>query len=174
VPLFDALLKAHPGKIRLVYKFVELNMHVHAEAAARAAYAAAQQGKFWEMEHLLFERQDHLEQGDLERYAHILKLDEAKWKVDLTSKATDDRIAQDKKLADDLKLVGTPTIYVNGREVDIEADEPLDQLLEERVANELGVPPLPPASAAPPAAPPPTASAATTATPPGSASAKPH
>ena len=64
-------------------------MHVHAEPAARAAWAAGQQGKFWEMEHLLFERQDHLEQADLERYAQILKLDVAKWKADMESPAAE-------------------------------------------------------------------------------------
>src|SRR5262249_24582251 len=110
VPLIDAVLAAHPGKVRLVYKFVSLPMHVHAETAARAAFAASQQGKFWEMEHLLFERQDHLEDSDLERYAKILKLDTAQWKLDMSSTATKERISQDKKLEEDLKLKGTPTI----------------------------------------------------------------
>jgi protein-disulfide isomerase len=164
VPLVDAVLDAHPGKVRLVYKFVSLPMHVHAEPAARAAFAAGQQGKFWEMEHLLFERQEHLEDADLERYAKILKLDIAQWKLDMSSTATKDRVAQDQKLEQDLKLKGTPTIYVNGRELDIEADESL----EERVASELGVPPAaesasaagsssaPPASPSAPPAPTPT------------------
>jgi protein-disulfide isomerase len=136
VPMIDALFAAHPDQVRLVYKFVSLPMHVRAEPAARAAWAAGQQGKFWEMEHLLFERQDHLEQGDLERYAHILKLDMPRWKVDMESPAAKDRIEEDHRLWEDLKLKGTPTLYVNGRELDLEADE----ILEERVATELGVP----------------------------------
>ncbi len=144
VPVVDAVLAAHPDKVKLVYKFVVLSMHVHAEPAARAAWAAGQQGKFWEMEHLLFERQEHLEQGDLERYAQMLKLDVGKWKADMESHAAKDRLAQDRKLSEDLKLQGTPTIYVNGRELDIEADESL----EERVDAELGV--TPPAITAPP------------------------
>jgi protein-disulfide isomerase len=154
VPLVDAVLAAHPGKVRLVYKFVSLPMHVHAEAAARAAFAAHKQGKFWEMEHLLFERQEHLEDADIERYAKILKLDIAAWKLDMSSPGVKDRLAEDKKLEEDLKLKGTPTIYVNGRELDVEADEPL----EERVASELGVPAVVPSAssasgAAPDAAP---------------------
>jgi len=153
VPLIDGVMAAHPGKIRLVYKFVALPMHAHAEAAARAAFAAAQQGKFWEAEHLLFERQEHLEDADLDRYAQVLKLDVAKWKADMNSPATLDRIAQDRKLEESLKLKGTPTIYVNGRELDIEADESL----EDRVASELGVQPATAASSS--AAPAPSASA---------------
>jgi protein-disulfide isomerase len=144
VPMVDAVLAAHPDKIRLVYKFVVLSMHVHAEPAARAAWAAGQQGKFWEMEHMLFERQEHLEQGDLERYAQMLKLDVGQWKTDMESQAAKDRLAQDRKLTEDLKLQGTPTIYVNGRELDVEADESL----EDRVAAELGV--SPPTVTAPP------------------------
>ena len=166
VPMIDAVMAAHPDKVKLVYKFVALPMHVRAEPAARAAWAAAQQGKFWEMEHLLFERQDHLEQGDLERYAHILKLDVAKWKVDMESTAAKDRLAEDHRLEEDLKLKGTPTLYVNGRELDIEADE----ILEERVASELGIAPAGAPAASPSAAP----SASALAAPSSSAVVVPH
>ncbi len=164
VPAVDAVLAAHPGKVRLVYKFVSLPMHVHAESAARAAFAAAKQGRFWEMEHLLFERQEHLEDYDLERYAKVLKLDVAQWKLDMSSQATKDRLAQDKKLEEELKLKGTPTIYVNGRELEVEADEPL----EDRVASELGVPPVAPPLPSGAASSPPSPSAA-----PSSSSAPP-
>lgn len=166
VPMIDAVMAAHPDKVKLVYKFVALPMHVRAEPAARAAWAAGQQGKFWEMEHLLFERQDHLEQGDLERYAHILKLDVAKWKVDMESTAAKDRLAEDHRLEEDLKLKGTPTLYVNGRELDFEADE----ILEERVASELGVAPAGAPVASPSAAP----SASALAAPSSSAVVVPH
>jgi len=155
VPLIDAVLAAHGDKVRLVYKFVSLPMHVRADPAARAAWAAGQQGKFWEMEHLLFERQDHLEQGDLERYAHILRLDLAKWKVDMDSAAPKDRMEEDHRLWEALKLKGTPTVYVNGRELDLEADE----ILEDRVATELGVPPAGVSSASASPAPEPSAAA---------------
>jgi protein-disulfide isomerase len=166
VPMIDAVLAAHADKVRIVYKFVALPLHVRAEPAARAAWAAGQQGKFWEMEHLLFERQDHLEQGDLERYAHILKLDVARWKVDMESPAAKDRIAEDHRLEEDLKLKGTPTLYVNGRELDIEADE----ILEERVASELGVAP----AGAPSASTSPAPSASPLPVPSSSAAVAPH
>ena len=134
VPLIDAVLAAHPGKVRLVYKSYTLSAHAHGEPAARAAFAAALQGKFWEMEHLLFERQEHLEDQELDRYAHMVKLDIAKWKADMVSPATRDRVSHDHMLGEELKLKGTPTIYINGRELDAEHDESL----EARVAAELG------------------------------------
>jgi protein-disulfide isomerase len=143
VPVVDAVLEAHPGKVRVVYKSFTLSFHLRGEPAARAAFAAGAQGKFWEMEHLLFERQQNLEDSDLDRYAKALKLDLAQWKTDMSSPAVNDRIAHDHALGDSLKLKGTPTIYVNGRELDVEGDEQL----EARVAGELGVAPAPITSA---------------------------
>jgi protein-disulfide isomerase len=130
----DAVLAAHPGKVRLVYKTYTLPFHVHGEPAARAAIAASVQGKFWEMEHLLFERQQNLEDADLLRYAQMLKLDIAHWKADKEAPATKDRVQKDHALGEELKLKGTPTIYVNGRELNVEQDESL----EDRVNAELG------------------------------------
>jgi protein-disulfide isomerase len=134
VPELDAVLAAHPGKVRLVYKSYTLAFHVHGEPAARAAFAAGNQGKFWEMEHLLFEQQQHLEDADIERYARSLRLDIPKWKADMASQAVKDRIAADHGLGEQLKLKGTPTLFINGRELDVEAGE----VLEDRVASELG------------------------------------
>ena len=134
VPLIDAVIAAHPGKVRLVYKSYTLPSHQHGEPAARAAFAAGLQGKFWEMEHLLFERQEHLEDQDLDRYAQVLRLDIAKWKSDMALPAVNDRVTHDHLLGEQLKLKGTPTIYINGRELDAEHDESL----EARVAAELG------------------------------------
>jgi protein-disulfide isomerase len=152
VPLIDATMAAHPGRVCLVYKSYTLQFHTRGEPAARAAFAAGMQGKFWEMEHLLFERQQHLEDADLARYAQMLKLDLAKWKADMDSAAVKERVARDHKLGEELKVKGTPTIYINGRELDIEQDESLEQ----RVAAELGVAPAsaPSAEIAPPGAPP--------------------
>jgi protein-disulfide isomerase len=150
VKLIDAVLEAHPGQVRVAYKTYTLPFHARGEPAARAAFAAGAQGKFWEMEHQLFERQEHLEDADLERYARVLKLDVARWKADMDSDAVKNRVASDRKLGEELKLKGTPTIYVNGRELQIEQDESLD----DRVAAELGLAPAGqrPADAAPPAA----------------------
>jgi protein-disulfide isomerase len=139
VAVIDAVLAAHPDKVRFVYKSYTLPFHTRGEPAARAAFAAGMQGKFWEMEHLLFERQQHLEEADLERYARMLGLDVPKWKTDMDATAVKDRIANDHRLGEDLKVKGTPTIYINGRELAVEQDESL----EERVAAELGVAPRP-------------------------------
>jgi len=135
VPRLDALLATYPGRIRLIYKSYVLRFHMRAEPAARAAFAAGKQGKFWEMEHMLFDQQQQLEDADLERYAKSLKLDIAKWKADLHSDVVNERVEKDRQLGRDLNIRGTPTIYINGRELDVESGDSL----EDRVAEELGV-----------------------------------
>jgi protein-disulfide isomerase len=114
-PVLDELARKYPTQVRLVYKFYPLGAHPHGEIAARAAIAALNQGKFWEMHHALFENQEHLEQSDLEKYAKALGLDMTKFRADLVSKETGERLEKEKKQADELGLDGTPFLFVNGR-----------------------------------------------------------
>jgi predicted DsbA family dithiol-disulfide isomerase len=127
-PLLEKTVDAHPGKVRLVYKFYPLQAHVHGELAARAAAAAMKQGKFWEMHHILFEHQDSLEERDIEKYAKEIGLDFAKWKTDWESEAIADRVNRDRKQGDQVTVSGTPTIYINGREYDLTKFDMSDDL----------------------------------------------
>jgi protein-disulfide isomerase len=128
-PELDALWEKHRDQVRFVYKFMPLSMHPHGEPAARAAIAAQKQGKFWEMHHLLFANGGHLEPEDLEKYAKTIGLDVDRFKADMQSPETKARLDADRKLADDLHVKGTPTIYIDGREYDSKVDlgEWLDQ-----------------------------------------------
>lgn len=51
------LLSDYGDKVRLVYKHYPLSFHANAQKAAEAAECARDQGKFWEMHDLLFEKQ---------------------------------------------------------------------------------------------------------------------
>jgi protein-disulfide isomerase len=121
-PVLDKMFAAHKDHLRFVYKFYPLPAHPHGEPAARAAIAAMNQGKFWPMHDLLFQNRDHLEPADIDGYAKQLGLDMAKFHADEVSKATTDRIDQDKKLGNDVGVQGTPTIFINGREYDLHQD----------------------------------------------------
>jgi thiol-disulfide isomerase/thioredoxin len=135
-PLLDKLVESHPGKVRLVYKFYPLQSHVHGESAARAAVAAMNQGKFWEMHHALFEHQESMEPRDIEKYARELGLDLAKFKSDWQSEATADRVSRDRKQGDVLTLSGTPAIYINGREFDLKKFD-MNEDMEDWISLEL-------------------------------------
>jgi protein-disulfide isomerase len=152
VPILEELVERFPGQVRLVYKFYPLGNHPHGELAARAAVAAMNQGKFWEMHHTIFENQDRLEQVDLERYAKQLKLDLPKFKADLTSDETVAHIERDKKQGEGVGLYGTPMVFINGREVELELlVNPYDDLeawvkLDLELAGHTPAPPPPKAT----------------------------
>lgn len=118
VPLLDKAIEERKNDVRFVFKFFPLAGHPHADIAARAGIAAWRQGKFWQMHHMLFKNQQHLEQTDLDSYAKELGLDVSRFHADLQAPETAARIAQDKKLGEDLKIGGTPSIFVNGRTFD--------------------------------------------------------
>ena len=114
-PELARLLREFEGQVKLIFKYFPLSAHERAMPAARAAEAAARQGKFWEMHDLLFEHQQALEDADLERYASMLGLDVARFKTDLGSAEVQARIDADRQEGEKLAIAGTPTVYINGR-----------------------------------------------------------
>ncbi len=117
-PVMDKVLESHKDDVRFSYKLYVLGKFPNSENAARAAWAAAKQGKFWEMHHLIFQNQQHLDQQGLDGMAKQLGLDVGRLHADMQSPETADRIAKDKKLGEDLKIEGTPTLFINGRQYD--------------------------------------------------------
>lgn len=155
-PLIDEAIAKNPGKVRLVHKFYPLRSHQHAEPAARAAYAAMVQGKYWEMGKLLFEGQSELEPENFLRFAKELKLEVGRFKADSASDKAALWIARDKADADALNLDGTPFIWVNGRSFDSEhfrIDKDLDAWIKLDASIATAAPPAPRAAASAPAPP---------------------
>lgn len=106
------LLAKYPDKVRLVYKNLPL-ISIHAEAlpAATAAWAAYQQGKFWEYQDALFTNQKQLGKAIYLDIAKKLNLDLGKFKSDLTLATP--AITKDIQLAEKLGVPGTPFFVIN-------------------------------------------------------------
>ncbi|MEH2316380.1 DsbA family protein [Nostoc sp.] len=106
------LLANYPNKLRLVYKNFPLSS-IHAEAlpAATAAWAAYQQGKFWEYHDALFTNQKQLSQALYLDIAKKANLDLGKFKRDLTLASS--AIKKDIQLAEKLAVSGTPFFVIN-------------------------------------------------------------
>jgi predicted DsbA family dithiol-disulfide isomerase len=128
VPLLEEALARHAPNVRLVHKFYPLKSHKRAEPAARAAFAAKAQGKYWEMEHLLFANQQALEEQDLLNYARKIGLNVDRFRADMESEQATQAIARDQEAADRAGLKGTPFILINGREFDLALFSPLTDL----------------------------------------------
>jgi protein-disulfide isomerase len=106
--------------------------HEHAIAAASAAEAAGLQGKFWEMHDLLYEHQkDWKDAFDVrpifEGYAKQIGINVDRYKQDVDSEQVARRITQDGNRGHSLGVKGTPTVFMNGREVPFES-LPADKL----------------------------------------------
>lgn len=113
--ILQQVLSEFEGRVRLVFKNYPLSSHPRAMPAARAALAAGNQGKFWEMHDLLFEHQRQLEEEDLEGYAGELGLDLERFRRDVASAETQRRVEADRAEGQRAGVEGTPTLYINGR-----------------------------------------------------------
>jgi protein-disulfide isomerase len=103
------------GDIRFAFRnFPLTDVHPNALNAARAAEAAARQGRFWDMHDLLFENRLNLEEANLYALASVLELDMDRFDVDFESDAVERKIAQDIEGGVRSGVNGTPTFFVNG------------------------------------------------------------
>ncbi|MBH8564207.1 thioredoxin domain-containing protein [Nostoc sp. CENA67] len=109
-----SLLANHQNDLILAYKHLPLAA-IHAEAlpAAQAAWAANQQGKFWEYHDALFANQKQLGEDLYLDIAKKLNLDLQKFQRDRLLANT--AIGQDIQLAQKLGIAGTPTFVMNSK-----------------------------------------------------------
>jgi len=109
-------VQAHFGdRLRFVFRNFPLeNVHPHAQHAAEAAEAAADQGKFWEMHDRIFEHQKRLRDEDLRAYAADEGLDADRFAVDLAGHTFAARVREDFMSGVRSGVNGTPTFFVNG------------------------------------------------------------
>ena len=132
-PILEQMHQEFGDKLRITFRnFPLVQAHQHAVAAASAAEAAGLQGKFWPMHDLIYEHQndwkDKVDVGPIfEGYAQQIGLDVARWKKDIGSEQVAQRIYLDSKRGQSMGVKGTPTVFINGREV------PFEQLPAEKL-----------------------------------------
>jgi RNA polymerase sigma factor (sigma-70 family) len=91
-----------------------LPFHPGADVAARAAHAAGNQGKFWEMHDLLFDEPKARTDADMTRLAGTLGLDEARFATDFSSDDTRKAIDEQKATCLGNGAKGTPSFFIDG------------------------------------------------------------
>jgi protein-disulfide isomerase len=104
------------GNLRFAFRHFPLTeIHPHALAAARAAEAAARQGRYWDMHEVLYRRQKALDAPDLREYASELGLELARFDADFEGEAVLERISRDIRsgIASG-EVMGTPTLFLDG------------------------------------------------------------
>ncbi|HKG61224.1 MAG TPA: thioredoxin domain-containing protein [Pyrinomonadaceae bacterium] len=125
-PILEQMHTEFGDKLQITFReFPLVPTHQHALAAASAAEAAGLQGKFWEMHDLLYEHQnDWKKEFDVrpifEGYAKQIGIDVERYKRDMNGDLVAQRIFADGKRGHSLGVKGTPTVFINGREVPFE------------------------------------------------------
>jgi len=116
-PTLAEIHQKYPNDVAVVFVNQPLSFHAQARPAAKAFLAAHKQGKGWEMHDKLFANQQGLTPENFDMWAKELGLDTGKFTKDMTDPATDKAVADDQALANSVGATGTPTFFINGRQL---------------------------------------------------------
>ncbi len=105
--------------VALVFRHFPLDQHLNAVPAARASEAAAAQGKFFEFDKILYERQNDWAtasnpKNNFEDYAQELGLNVDQFKKDSARDDLLEHISIDLGDAQKKQVSSTPTLFING------------------------------------------------------------
>ncbi len=136
-PIVQSILAEYGDQITFEYKhFPLVSIHPFAIPAAKAAEAAGQQGKFFEMHDKLFENQSIWSratnpQAHFVQYAEDLELDVDLFKRHMGASLIKDKIESEFREARDLGLTGTPSFLLNGVRMQYQTYEDFKMAIEQ-------------------------------------------
>ena len=140
-PAIEQLREDYAGRVTFVARYFPMPGHFNAERAARAVEAAAQQGKFEDMYHRMYETQEQWGEqqvplDDLFRsFAKDLGLDMAAYDTAYADPATLTRIRKDQDDGLALGVQGTPTFFVDGERLEPLTYDDLTAALDDALDN---------------------------------------
>lgn len=116
-PVVGEVLAAYPDKVNFIVKNFPLQFHPGARPAAKAAFAAGEQGKYHEMIQLLLENNRELTEDKFKELAGRLGLNVEKFMSDFKQKDAqyEEWVQKDIVLGTQSDVRGTPTFFLGGR-----------------------------------------------------------
>lgn len=135
-PVVEEARQKYAGQITYVVRYFPLPGHVNSMTSAVAAEAAAQQGRFEDMYHRLFETQAEWGEAQESRadvfrgYAVDLALDMAAYDAAVADPRTEQRVRADFEEGRALGVGSTPTFFVDGRPLVIERWNDLETAID--------------------------------------------
>ncbi len=112
----DQVMKAYPGKVRMVFRDFPLGFHDRAIPAAVAANCAYKQSaeKYWKVHDTFMTNQRALQEADFEKAAQDAGVDMAAWKKCRTDVAVEEEVRKDMAAGEAAGVTGTPAFFING------------------------------------------------------------
>lgn len=163
-----AIERDYGDRIRVIFREFPLAMHAHAYTAATAAEAAGMQGKFWEMNDLLFEHAPYWSKEGpppgpqaiateeqtmrvkdiFAEYAKRVGVDVDRFKKDMLSEQVDRRIKADQARGASIGVDRTPMLFIDGVQIPFASfnENSLHKIIDDALA---GKPPEPPPTPTP-------------------------
>jgi protein-disulfide isomerase len=140
-PLVKEVTEKYKDQIFFQFRNLPLlQVHKNAFAGARAAEAASNQGKFWEIYDLLYQNQTTWGESDtatkyFEQYATQLGLNMDQFKKDSASAEVNDRINADiNEFKKTKEKMGTPTFFLDGKHITPKSVEDFNKLIDDAIA----------------------------------------
>jgi Na+:H+ antiporter, NhaA family len=113
--VFIRLRQALGDRLTYVFRhFPNERAHPGAEFVARAAEAAARQGRFWDMYDRLYGREPPIGEKEVFEFAGALALDMERFRRDLASEETRRRVEEDLAEGRRNGVTATPTLFIDG------------------------------------------------------------
>jgi protein-disulfide isomerase len=131
----DQVLKAFPKEVQLIYKQYPLNIHAYARQAAAASLVAHSQGKFWELHDRMFQNFSAISDDSIRRWAKEVGLNMTEFDKVLQSGRMEAAIQKDVADGAAAKVMGTPTVFVNGRRIHDRSFEGFKKIIQEELAG---------------------------------------
>lgn len=132
--MFDALLKEYPNQIKIVYKNFPLSSHRNSTKAARIAMAAHAEGKFWPVHNRIFENYRRLNDNLLNQIRGEFGLDTPKFEAVMNSSEVTAKIQSDINQGKNIGVKGTPTVFINGRQLRNKSLDGFKQAIDQALA----------------------------------------
>ena len=124
------------GKVKLVYRDFPLSIHPQAQKAEEAAECAGEQGKYYEMHDMLFDRGVSGGVSSFKNYAEQLGLDTAAFNSCLDSGEMAAEVKADMQAGASQGIRGTPGFIINGQLVSgAQPFQVFEQIIEEELAK---------------------------------------
>lgn len=102
-------------KVRIVFRDFPLAFHRTAKRAAEAGHCANEYGKFWEMHDKLFSKGGPVSDGEINRFAVQIGLDQQRFQECMSSGRFKEAWKPALEEAQRLGVQSTPTFFINGR-----------------------------------------------------------
>ena len=119
-PKVQELMATYGSRIKVIFRQFPLQGHQWSYDAACAAEAAGMQGKFWDMQNMLFTNQQNWSSSTDARkiftdYAKTLGLDVQRFSDDMIGLVAKNRVDADLQRGRAVNVASTPSFYINNQ-----------------------------------------------------------